>query len=121
MGELDEAIDAVASQLGRLDVGAGTPVAIQLPNVIELPITLLACARLGAVAVPFPIQHRSHELRSGLPTAQVRAVVTGERPDRPDQVTDVADVIVELASTGAAAIGLAAFGPTSQPGVDLSR
>ncbi len=84
--ELDARIDGAAAALTDLGVGPGVPVGIQLANVVELPITILACFRLGAVAVPFPIQHRAHELRHGIETAGFDVFVTTDRPDRPDQV-----------------------------------
>ncbi|MEM9519249.1 MAG: class I adenylate-forming enzyme family protein [Actinomycetota bacterium] len=84
--ELDARIDGAAGALMTAGVGFGTPVGIQLPNVVELPITILACFRLGAVAVPFPVQHRAHELRHGVETAAFEIFVTADRADRPDQV-----------------------------------
>ena len=84
--EVDARIDGAAAALADLGVTAGSPVGIQLPNVVELPITILACFRLGAVAVPFPVQHRAHELRHGVETAGFEVFVTENRPDRPDQV-----------------------------------
>lgn len=93
--ELDARIDGAAAALTELGVGHGTPVGIQLANVVELPITILACFRLGAVAVPFPIQHRSHELRHGVETAGFEVFVTTNRPDRPDQVDTVTATLSE--------------------------
>ncbi len=84
--QLDARIDGAAAALTDLGVGPGVPVGIQLANVVELPITILACFRLGAVAVPFPIQHRAHELRHGIETAGFDVFVTTDRPDRPDQL-----------------------------------
>jgi acyl-CoA synthetase (AMP-forming)/AMP-acid ligase II len=84
--EVDAEINAMAAALAAQDVGPGTPVAIQLPNVVELPLLILACFRLGAVAVPFPVQHRSHELHHGVETAKFHLMITADRPDRTDQV-----------------------------------
>lgn len=94
--EVSEAIDAVVASLQRLGVNVGDAVAIQLPNVSELVLSILACSRMGAIAVPFPIQHRSHELRHGFGTANVSAVVTAARPDRPDQLQTIRDVASEF-------------------------
>lgn len=107
--ELDTAIDSVAHSLHELDIEAGDAVAIQLPNVAELVVSILACARIGAVAVPFPIQHRRHELTHGFSTATIKAVVTAERPDRPDQLQVMADVAAEFVA-GATPVPIAVFG-----------
>ncbi|MGH1493768.1 MAG: class I adenylate-forming enzyme family protein [Acidimicrobiales bacterium] len=104
-GELDAAIDSVAGSFGQLGVGVGDAVAIQLPNIVELVVSILACSRAGAVAVPFPIQHRSHELRHGFSTANVKAALTAARPDRPDQLEVMSEVAQEFGGTPIAVFG----------------
>ncbi len=91
--ELDASVDALAGDLATLGAGPGAPVAIQLPNVIELAISLLACWRLGATAVPFPVQHRSHELTHGLAVSRPALFVSAARPDRPELLDEIAAVI----------------------------
>ena len=91
--ELDAAVSSVAERLRGLGAGPDAPVAIQLPNVVELVLVILGCFRTGATAVPFPIQHRSHELTNGLAVAKPVVFVTGARPDRPDQIDIVKSVI----------------------------
>jgi len=115
--ETDAAISSLARQLASLGAGAGSRVAVQLPNAVELPLTLLACWRLGAVAVPFPIQHRAHELRFGIETAEVSLFVTGPRPDRPDQLATVCEVAAGFASARWGPVTVAAFGPRNEAGV----
>lgn len=105
--ELDQAVDGLARSLQSLGAGPSAPVAVQLPNLTELVVTILACARVGVTVVPFPIQHRSHELRYGLEAAKAAVLVTGARPDRPDQLETVKTVIGEL-GTG---IAIGVFGP----------
>ena len=104
--EFDVAVERAAAALGELGVSAGGRVAIQLPNVVELPVLLLACSRLGAVAVPFPIQHRAHELRHGFDSALVVVAITADRPDRPDNLATVAKVAAEY---GAVALSVDAL------------
>ena len=83
--QLDQEIDRVAERLVNAGAGAGTAVGYQLANSVELVATLLACFRIGAVAVPFPIQHRSHEIGEGISVAGISVMVTAPRPDRADQ------------------------------------
>ena len=104
--EVDARIDGAARALAAAGVEVGTPVGIQLPNVVELPITILACFRLGAVAVPFPVQHRAHELRHGLATAGFAVFVTADRADRPDQVATVTELFGDAVTV---------LAPTTQP------
>jgi len=110
--EVDARIDGAAAALRAAGVGAGDPVGVQLANVVELPITLLACFRLGAVAVPFPVQHRAHELRHGLATAGFEVFVTADRVDRPDQVVAAAETL------GA---GVTILAPATEPGPPVER
>jgi cyclohexanecarboxylate-CoA ligase len=48
-------------------IGAGLRkddvVVTQMPNIAELAIVYLACARLGIIVSPVPVQYREHELR----------------------------------------------------------
>ena len=103
--EVNSIVQSLATQLHTRGIRAGSAVGIQLPNVCELVFTILACIRVGAVAVPFPIQHRNHELRSGLSSAQIQLFVTANRSDRTDQIETVAALLAEFEN-----IKLATFG-----------
>ena len=94
--EIDAEVGALASQFLELGLGSESNVGIQLPNINELVLTLLACTRINAIAVPFPIQHRQHELAYGIGAARITAMVTGARPDRPDQLDSVAEVLATV-------------------------
>jgi acyl-CoA synthetase (AMP-forming)/AMP-acid ligase II len=94
--EVDRAVDNLAVALTAIGAGPHVAVAVQLPNVVELVLTILACGRIGATAVPFPIQHRRHELDYGLRASSARIIVTGTRPDRPDQLDTVSAVVDDL-------------------------
>lgn len=94
--KVDHATEHLARSLRASGVEPGAAVAIQLPNVVELVISILACARLGAVSVPFPIQHRQHELGAGFASAGITTIITSARPDRPTQLDDVAEVLTDF-------------------------
>lgn len=94
--DLDNAIDNVAGSLQAAGIEAGNAVAIQLPNAVELPVTILACIRIGAIATPFPIQHREHELRHGFEASGARHLVTAARPDRDDVLETSMSVLAEF-------------------------
>ena len=86
--QVDEYVDRLAAVL----LAHGGPTRRrrrhQLPNVKELAACYLALARIGAIASPFPIQYRSHELGQLGRLAEVSAFITttriGER--RPAEV-----------------------------------
>ncbi|MDN5931122.1 MAG: acyl--CoA ligase [Pseudonocardia sp.] len=60
--ELDAEVDAFAAVLAARGIGPAAIVGTQLPNTVELVVTYLACARLGAIVSPFPMPWREHEL-----------------------------------------------------------
>lgn len=74
--EVDAHVDRLARVLFAQGVRAGDVVGVQLPNVAELPVALLAVARLGAVVTPFPVQYRRHELARMGERAGIVAFVT---------------------------------------------
>ncbi len=75
--DVEANVDALASTLYADGLRAGDVVGIQLPNTVELPLTLLAINRIGAIACPFPGSYREHELGTLGAVAGVRTLVTG--------------------------------------------
>ena len=94
---LDRLIDSVAAHLLAAGVQRESFVLIQLPNLSELLVTLLACARIGAIASPVAVQYREHELTFIARRLRPRAIVTLAR------IGDCRSV--ELASAVAASAG----------------
>ncbi|MEO7521709.1 MAG: AMP-binding protein, partial [Gemmatimonas sp.] len=78
-GQVDAQASSLAAALSELGIGVGDRVAVNLPNTVEWIVTLLACAKLGAVVVPVSPQLSAHELRYQLRHAEASAVVTIER------------------------------------------
>ena len=64
--ELRVAVNRLANGLMSAGVRKGTHVAVMLPNTPEWPITWLAIARLGAVAVPVNTRYTARELHYAL-------------------------------------------------------
>ena len=59
---LDRLVDHMAGSLARRGVGQGERVALLLGNCPEFLVAVLACARLGAVAVPMGTRQKAAEL-----------------------------------------------------------
>ena len=57
-------------------VGKDDVVMVQLPNIVELVVTYLACARIGAILSPLPVQFRTHELRHVLGLTEPKVFIT---------------------------------------------
>ncbi|MGZ8566702.1 MAG: class I adenylate-forming enzyme family protein [Actinomycetota bacterium] len=61
--ELAGEVDRVAAGFRAHGVGHDDVIMVQLPNVVELVVTILAASRMGAIVSPLPVQFRAHELR----------------------------------------------------------
>ena len=72
---LDRLSRKLARSFARLGVRAGDRIAIWLPNVPAWHVCLLACARLGAVAVAINTRFRSAELAQILGRSEPRLMV----------------------------------------------
>jgi acyl-CoA synthetase (AMP-forming)/AMP-acid ligase II len=76
-------------------------VVVQLPNIVELVLTYLACARVGAIVSPLPVQFGRHEIGQILDVLQpVNAVITTSDYRRAPLATTWSDVIDSLGSGG---------------------
>ena len=82
--QVDALVDRTARALHASGVRAGAVVGVQLPNCVELPVALLAVARLGCIVTPFPVQYRRHELTSMGNRAGIDAFLTVGRALRRD-------------------------------------
>lgn len=52
---------------------------VQLPNLVDLPAIYLACARLGIIVSPAPVQYREHELAYIITSIDAKAAITACR------------------------------------------
>jgi 2,3-dihydroxybenzoate-AMP ligase len=77
--EMRDRVDALATRMAQ-DLGLrggpdGDVVLVQMPNTMELVITILSCLRLGVVPLLTLPAHRQHELSYLAEHATVRAIV----------------------------------------------
>jgi acetyl-CoA synthetase len=96
--ELEQAVERAAAGLRRLGVGRGIAVGLYLPLVIENAIALLACTKLGAVAVPLFSGFGVDAIRQRLSDADARVLITADgaiRRGRAVAMKPLADQAVE--------------------------
>ncbi|MGO8920975.1 MAG: class I adenylate-forming enzyme family protein [Stellaceae bacterium] len=74
---LDRLVDQMAGNLARRGVGRGERVALLLGNCPEFLVALLACARLGAVAIPIGTRQKAAELEYLLRDSGAMALIFG--------------------------------------------
>jgi acyl-CoA synthetase (AMP-forming)/AMP-acid ligase II len=110
--ELHERAARLASALAAGGVRHGDRVALLLHNGFEFPESLLACHRLGAVAVPINFRLTADEIAYILDNAGAAALIAGDRPE------GLAGPRVELRVGAAYEAAIAASDPAPQAGVD---
>ncbi len=74
--ELDRSVEALAANLRARGLARGDIVLVQMPNVAEMLMLILACARVGVIVSPVAVQYRENELGYILDKLQPRAVFT---------------------------------------------
>src|SRR2546423_1566653 len=92
--QLEAAVERAAAGLSAIGVGRGVAVGLYLPLVIENAVALLACTKLGAVAVPLFSGFGAEAIRQRLADAEARVLVTAAgaiRRGRPVLMKSVAD------------------------------
>jgi acetyl-CoA synthetase len=76
--ELEELVERAAAGLRSIGVGRGTAVGIYLPLVIENAASLLACAKLGAIAVPLFSGFGAEAIRQRLDDAGATVLIAAD-------------------------------------------
>lgn len=112
--QYDALVDRVAARLLALGVGKDDIVLVQLPNVVELIALIQACARMGAIVSPVPVQYGAHELTRIVATlGGVALAVTGGQWRGQPQAARFAAMLRRIAPTAP----VAAFGASLVAGV----
>ncbi|MBL8385439.1 MAG: acyl--CoA ligase [Burkholderiales bacterium] len=81
-GALAAEVERMAAVLLAHGIGKDDVVVVQLPNGVEQFVVYLACARLGVMVSPVPVQYREHELGHVLGITRAKAAVTLARIGR---------------------------------------
>ncbi|GLZ08259.1 acetyl-coenzyme A synthetase [Actinomadura sp. NBRC 104412] len=100
--DLQREVNKAANALLELGVRKGDRVAIYLPMIPELPISMLACARIGATHSVVFGGFSADALRTRIEDAQAKVVVTadgGFRRGKPSALKAIVDEAVEGAPT----------------------
>jgi len=92
--ELKIEVDRFAAGLRRLGVKKGDRVAMFMPPVPEAAVTVMACAKLGAISVPAFSGYGSESLATRLQAADAKVLVTVDsttRRGKPVAMKEIAD------------------------------
>jgi hypothetical protein len=81
---LEQAVSSLANRLLEFELGAGSVVAVRLPNVVEAVVTLLAITRAGLAPALLPPHWDEPELTGAVRAAQANALITCGRCGKAD-------------------------------------
>jgi acetyl-CoA synthetase len=93
--DLQREVNKTANALLELGVGKGDRVAIYLPMIPELPISMLACARIGATHSVVFGGFSSEALRTRIDDAQAKLVITADGGFRRGKPSDLKGIVDE--------------------------
>ena len=96
--QLDHAVERIAAGLREIGVRRGVAVGLYLPLVIENAVALLACTKLGAVAVPLFSGFGADAIRQRLSDAQARVLITADAAVRRGRPVAMKPIAVEAAA-----------------------
>jgi acyl-CoA synthetase (AMP-forming)/AMP-acid ligase II len=120
--QLADAVDRFCRALLDAGIRRDEILLMQLPNSVEQYIVYLACARLGIVITPVPVQYRENELDHILAQTQAAAVVTFARIGKPAGGHAAAAMFTQMQAGAPQLRTVLAWGNEGVPGcVDLSR
>jgi acyl-CoA synthetase (AMP-forming)/AMP-acid ligase II len=91
-------------------------VVVHLPNGVEQFVVYLACARLGVIVTPVPVQYREHELTHILNITQAVAAVTMQAIGKPGHAHASARMYRQLQESHPCLRAILAWGETQEPG-----
>jgi acyl-CoA synthetase (AMP-forming)/AMP-acid ligase II len=118
--QLGEQVDRFSHLLVEAGVRRDDVVVAMLPNSVEQFVLYLACARLGIVVTPVPVQYREHELDHILRITQAVAAVTFARIGKSEAPHLAAQMFEGLKVAHPALKSVFAWGESVQaPSVDI--
>jgi len=95
--ELEDVVERAAAGLRAIGVARGVAVGLYLPLVIENAVALLACTKLGAVAVPLFSGFGAEAIRQRLADADARVLITADAAVRRGRTVPMLPVAAQAA------------------------
>lgn len=96
--ETDAEVERLARRLRSFALPPGSVVAVQLPNIVESVLSLLAILRAGLVAAPVPMLWRRLDLVSALARVEPKALITLARREDESPAEIACEAAAELFS-----------------------
>src|SRR2546426_10228957 len=97
-GQLKDAVEQTAAGLRAIGVARGVAVGLYLPLVIENAVALLACTKLGAIAVPLFSGFGTEAIRQRLADADAKVLITADAAIRRGRTVPMLPVAAQAAA-----------------------
>ena len=98
-GEMFEQVKKLANVLKSLGVKKGDRVTIYLPMIPELPISMLACARIGAIHTVVFSGFSANSLSDRVEDSQSKIIITADGGYRKGKIINLKEIVDESASS----------------------
>ena len=115
--ELGDEIDRFSTVLHAQGLRRDDIVVLHLPNSVEQYLAYMACARLGLIVTPVPVQYREHELSHVLSITKAAAVLTFTHIGKSGQGHHAAAMYQQLSQAHPSLRKVLAWGPQASEGV----
>jgi acyl-CoA synthetase (AMP-forming)/AMP-acid ligase II len=115
--ELAQETDRFSLLLLQQGLSRDDIVVVHLPNGVEQFVVYLACARLGLIVTPVPVQYREHELGHILSITAASAAITFTQIGRAGHGHQAAAMYQQLGKAHASLRTVLAWGPDVPSGV----
>ncbi|MFC6281957.1 MULTISPECIES: class I adenylate-forming enzyme family protein [Polaromonas] len=114
---LADEVDRFCLLLLKQNIRRDDVLVMQMPNCVEQFVVYLACARLGVIVTPVPVQYREHELGHVLSMTKAVAVATFARIGKPDGGHGAAAMYAELTTSHKSLKTVLAWGDDASGGM----
>jgi acetyl-CoA synthetase len=114
-GELYEKVSQFANAMLKIGVKKGDRVAIYLPMILELPIAMLACARIGAIHSIVFAGFSSNSLAGRIIDAQCNLLITADHVYRGAKAIALKSIVDEALKTCPSVKNVIVFKRTPEP------
>jgi acyl-CoA synthetase (AMP-forming)/AMP-acid ligase II len=115
--ELGDEIDRFSTVLHAQGLRRDDIVVLHLPNSVEQYLAYMACARLGLIVTPVPVQYREHEMSHVLSITKAAAVLTFTHIGKSGQGHHAAAMYQQLSQAHPSLRKVLAWGPQASEGV----